>query len=350
MKFWSRACCILASILVFMSCNSTPNEAQQFPSWTEEEMLSVGDLSELGEIEVKSNEIALVGGKRIPQEYVLGKWYGQTDFSKQVFIDQKIWKSLSSAEKAKAGQMSPQKVRYTLRPMATRRLAPQISAKLGSQAIVVNPSQGYWSCWWIFCWWVQPTPPPPPPAPVDNTEEYILTATGDYSLSAPDGIGMESAPFNLLKPQAVQGIVLKRNVNVWGVITQETSWLTDCAGAFLSGSTSTSIMGVASSNSDYLLKTIYATVAVRRNLVRSGTNVQISGFGNVAQDRQNSGGPTTSWSATARYSAPCLGFRNTNDPVNGYGYSYHTYRTTGWHRFEPPKGNTLSFYTQTGTW
>jgi hypothetical protein len=347
MKFWSRVCCILATVLLFMSCNSTPNNVQQFPTWTEEEMLSIGDLSELGEIEIKSNEVALVGGKRIPQEYVLGKWYGQTDVSKQIFIDRKVWNSLSSAEKIKASQISPQKARYDLRLMAAKRLQPQISAKLRAQGITVG---GYWSCWWVFCWWVEPTPPPPPPAPVDNTEEYVLTATGDYSMSAPDGIGMESAPSKLLSPQAIKVIPLKRYVNVWGTISQETPWLTDCAGAFLSGSASTHIQAIASSTSDYLLKTIYATAAVRRNLVQAGSNTQISPFSNIAQDRQSSGGSTTSQSATARYSGPCLGFRNTNDPANGYGQTYRTYRSTGWHKFEPPKGNTLSFYTQSGTW
>jgi hypothetical protein len=350
MKFWSRSCCILALVLLFMSCNSTPNEAQPFPSWTEEEMLSVGDLSELGKIEIKTNEVALVGGKRIPQEYVLGKWYGQTDVSQQVFIDRKIWNSLSSAERAKAGQMSPQKVRYNLRPMATKRLQPQISAKLGTQGVTVG---GYWSCWWIFCWWVEPTPPPPAPidTPVTNTEEYVLTATGNYLMSAPDGIGMESAPLQplgTLKPQAVKVIPLTRYVNVWGTISQATPYITDCVGAYISGSASTYIQATASSVSDYLLTTIYATAAVRRNQVQRFGGKQILPFSNVAQDRQSSGGPTTSQSANARYDGPCYGFREIIDP--NYGQLDRKYRSTGWHSFVPPKGATLSFYTLSGTW
>jgi hypothetical protein len=231
MRFLALTSLVLT--IVLSSCNSINTNSNPIPSWTEEEMLSVGDLSQLGDgqMTIQKDGTSLIGGKRVPREFILGKWYGQTKVSEQVFIDRKIWNTLSKEQKLKAGQISPMKAQETLRLQATPRLTAQISAKLGTQAVVVTPGTGTWACWWIFCWWVEPPPtePTPPSNSVTDEPEYVLTPVGEYSLSAPDGLGLESVMPNLIHTQAIKVTPLKQYVNVWGSISQATSYQFDCA-------------------------------------------------------------------------------------------------------------------------
>jgi hypothetical protein len=350
MQLLARLGFILALLIFLSSCNSTGVDLTAVPSWTEEEMLSVGDLSQLGDgkMVIQKDGTSLIGGKKVPREFILGKWYGESKVSQQVFVDRKVWNTLSDDQKFKAGQISPLKAKETLRLLAMPRLTPQISAKLGTQAVIVLP--GRWECWWIFCWWVEPVAPPPPPPP-DNSftdePEYVLTPNGDYQLSAPDGIGLESVMPNVIHAQAIKVTPLQRYVNVWGTMSQSTSYQFDCSMVPISGSASTYIQGTASSTSETLLSRIYATSSVRRNAVTL-SGAQLYPFGAVATTRSDSQGQTTSQDAVARFESTCIGFKAYTEP--GYGLVTRNYRSTGWHKFIPPKGNSLSFYTQSPTW